>query len=1621
MNQNQYHFNSGPTTSYSKVIKGEIHNVLSVIRTDPRYASPSRFSSQHQSQDQQQEHPIISSLRELNEHLTYEYLELHRSSRTLSNSLDSLTYLAPFCTAISSPDISAAITGACLSALHKFLLYGFIDPTTVKDAKEGITVVAQCIRHCSFQVSEGYNAASISSTNHHRKNTMTASQITDEEVVLKLLALASLVVRSSAGVQLLDSCDIVGIFDTCLHVATRVEDKASGLLKSAAADCLGSIVLVVFGTIPTVRREMVIQIQKDSGNESDIDAGEESSSGGDSDGNNSQGSDDLWCESDPSEPLLVDDRRITTGSTELLQTNAQVQTNVKNRLPSVGEETPALITIMSRLASLLNIQSNSERVCTQSLQLINIALETAPTDHLALYPELLNILKNTLCKHLLYLSTTSNLLILCQALRVIFNLFNSIKHHLKVQLEVFLTSVHLRILECSTNKAFSPEQREVALESLLEFCHEPSLMQDLYVNYDCDVQCTNLFETICRVLTDIAIGSDSSEGSKNMDDSMHPRSVHGSLQAPSILNNLACEGILAVIGSIARRCEVPVSVHRSGNDVENGAVLTTSSTPVKETNIFYKASPGSVDTDSIDTDSSTVDDLISPMSGGSSWMDDARHQTSRVLIERKQRKHKLAKISAKFDKKPLGKEWIATGQRLGIFSTPATARSVAHFLYSTPKLDKTSIGEYLSKGPKEKYPFHEEVLKNFVSLFDFAGFTFSEALRAFLLRFRLPGEAQCIDRLMEAFASRLYDQQRKCAKVPMNDMEGETMIPAQEDEDSPFSEENGMSIFQSADAIYVLAFSTIMLNTDLHNPTIKDDRRMSLDEFIRNNRGINDGKNFPVDFMTELYTQIKENEIQVQKDISDDINSNMHQWDGLMMAKSAEVAAPVFTSHDAARSTTSQAGIHERDMFLSIVSSALQSISSMFVRTNDRRLMLRLVKGIRQIASISIYFDLDHIYNESIAVLLEFGRDFIVDILGLAYGGYDGPDIAAAIDVPVKTDLPDIKMMTLELSPVEKEPLLKEPLLPYSPKAATNHDDNPVNETRGIEEKGLVALESALHLVTSHPKYLRDALPTLFECIFALRDAKALPHGLSELDDFASHDGFLLPSTPYASRSYYRAKMYMKSDYSTQENVKQSWLSGVFSKYNDSNSSRSLPRDEDFALEDYAGLLEGDGNADLSIPTSLLNELLSIAEQTMIGQFLIGKKDKNTATQMLCALLEETKPKPGEDMLFEHHAVFALELSARLLFCNMDHGIELFPLFVPRFKALLQFATDEEIPPNPFLIERVVVTILRSCIHMMDRADVRPSLLASLRLLLGIPESFLMHMVDRLACGMAIILHCSVSHITEPQDWDLLGGLIEVCAKSERGQTFIFDGITSCVDDRFPHTNAKELSVACTQRNGMIVTYDGASLFAQVLLKFTFGSYGNDLSFCAAALPCLERVYKYLYCISDSAPDEELWQATCSAFYSIALVEDVKAARNAIDALERFVLSNHIEKIADSSWIALMVLLVSKQPAITLEIPRIKAFNLLGKVLLFGLPILCSSERNWKAMTEIVLKAADHAALNLQCGDPLYENAVQALTNVINVMTMVPCKKGGDKFMESLITILSKELENVGAMEGVMQ
>ncbi|CAG8743109.1 3427_t:CDS:2, partial [Acaulospora morrowiae] len=151
---------------------------------------------------------------------------------------------------------------------------------------------------------------------------------------------------------------------------------------------------------------------------------------------------------------------------------------------------------------------------------------------------------------------------------------------------------------------------------------------------------------------------------------------------------------------------------------------------------------------------------------------------------------------------------------------------IAKFLLTTEGLSKAMIGEYLGEGDADNIA----TMHAFVDLMDFKNMNFVEALRTFLQSFRLPGEAQKIDRFMLKFAERYVD--------------------------------GNPSQFANADTAYVLAYSVIMLNTDLHNPQIK--RRMTKDEFIRNNRGINDNSDLPEEFLTAIYDEIQNNEIKMK-------------------------------------------------------------------------------------------------------------------------------------------------------------------------------------------------------------------------------------------------------------------------------------------------------------------------------------------------------------------------------------------------------------------------------------------------------------------------------------------------------------------------------------------------------------------------------------------------------------------------------------------------------------------------------------------------------------------------------------------------------------------------------------
>ncbi|XP_010503238.1 PREDICTED: brefeldin A-inhibited guanine nucleotide-exchange protein 4-like isoform X2 [Camelina sativa] len=79
--------------------------------------------------------------------------------------------------------------------------------------------------------------------------------------------------------------------------------------------------------------------------------------------------------------------------------------------------------------------------------------------------------------------------------------------------------------------------------------------------------------------------------------------------------------------------------------------------------------------------------------------------------------------------------------------------------------------------------------------------------------------------------------------------------------------------FTSADTAYVLAYSVIMLNTNAHNNMVKDKihrngmvMQMTKADFICNNRGIDDGKDLPEEYLGSLYDRVVKEEIKMNSD-----------------------------------------------------------------------------------------------------------------------------------------------------------------------------------------------------------------------------------------------------------------------------------------------------------------------------------------------------------------------------------------------------------------------------------------------------------------------------------------------------------------------------------------------------------------------------------------------------------------------------------------------------------------------------------------------------------------------------------------------------------------------------------
>ncbi|EFJ20775.1 hypothetical protein SELMODRAFT_108099 [Selaginella moellendorffii] len=385
-----------------------------------------------------------------------------------------------------------------------------------------------------------------------------------------------------------------------------------------------------------------------------------------------------------------------------------------------------------------------------SLELIQQGLLESVSPSFTVNFAFIDSIKAYLSYALLRACVSSNTTIFQNSCGIFMVLLLRFRESLKAEVGVFFSLIVLRPLDSVDTPL---QQRLSVLKMLEKVCTDSQMLADTFVNYDCDLEATNLFERMVSSLSKMAQGTVSAD--------------------PALAQNTALKGssLQSLVNWTKSHDDAKkryLSDHQSGKE---GLHASTQAADIKKAK--------------------------------------AQKSTMEAAI-------------AEFNRNAAkGIEYLVTNKLV-----QRDPGAIAQFLKTMSGLDKTMIGDYL--GQHEE--FQVSVMHAYVDSTQLQNMKFDQAIREFLRSFRLPGEAQKIDRIMEKFA------ERYCRCNP--------------------------GLFKSADTAYVLAYAVIMLNTDAHNPMVWP--KMSKDDFVRLNTESDAEEHPPVDLLQELYDSIVKEEIKMK-------------------------------------------------------------------------------------------------------------------------------------------------------------------------------------------------------------------------------------------------------------------------------------------------------------------------------------------------------------------------------------------------------------------------------------------------------------------------------------------------------------------------------------------------------------------------------------------------------------------------------------------------------------------------------------------------------------------------------------------------------------------------------------
>ena len=288
------------------------------------------------------------------------------------------------------------------------------------------------------------------------------------------------------------------------------------------------------------------------------------------------------------------------------------------------------------------------------------------------------------------------------------------------------------------------------------------------------------------------------------------------------------------------------------------------------------------------------------------------------LLRQRALKRTIIEGATKFNESPKG--GIAYLASQGIIDNVDNPVSVARFLKGSARISKKTLGEYLSKKNNEL------LLEAFIDLFDFSNKRVDEALRDLLGAFRLPGESPLIERTVTVFSDKY------CAN----------------------STPEGIA---DKDAVYVLTYAIIMLNTDQHNQNLKSSNRMTFEAFAKNLRGVNGGNDFEKTYLEEIYNSIRTNEI-ILPDEHDNKHAFDYAWKELLIK--AEKSGDLIIC---------RSNVFDAEMFQSTWKPVVATLAYVFMSASEDAVYHRVVTGFDQCAKIAAKYGISQCLDRIVRCL----------------------------------------------------------------------------------------------------------------------------------------------------------------------------------------------------------------------------------------------------------------------------------------------------------------------------------------------------------------------------------------------------------------------------------------------------------------------------------------------------------------------------------------------------------------------------------------------------------------------------------------------------------------------------